>query len=120
MIKEEGLMKIFDSNVVMARGYTFSDDEIRRFRIKAVYNSSGDIDYMESDYIDDFVHRNVSLEGGEGYVMESAIRFVSGQKVLVKVVSLIVFDDVESMELYVLAHQELYLSTDRTLGGKMN
>lgn len=119
VINRDG-MKIFDSNLVMARGYQFSDEEVRRFRIKAVYNSSGDIDYMEEGYIEDFVRRNVSLEGGEGYVLESAIRFVKGQAVLVRIVSLIVFADVESMELYVLAHQELYLDTDKTLGGKMN
>lgn len=88
-----------------ARNYEFSEDEMRKFRIKGVYNSMTDADYMNLSYMERFIEGCYDPRLGEVAISESAIFSVG--RGLVRVLSVIVFADVESMELYVLANQKL-------------
>ena len=57
-------------------------------------------------------------ETGEMAISESAI--LTTEKGMVRVLSVIVFYDVHSMELYILANPGLYLPVDRTMNGRLN
>jgi hypothetical protein len=106
------------NNFVRARNYEFSDAEMKSFRIKGVYNSMADADYMNTEYMDRFIEGCYNAEVGEMAISESAI--FTTEKGLVRVLSVIVFYDGPSMELYILANQKIYLPADRTMNGRLN
>ena len=112
------IMTDFRNNTVKARGYIFSDAEMKSFRIKGVYNSMADADYMNEQYMDQFINGCYDPGKGEMAISESAILPLG--KGLVRVLSVIVFYDVMSMELYILANPGLYLPVDRTMNGRLN
>lgn len=108
----------FRNNIVRARGYEFSDEQMRCYRIKGVFNSMVDADYCNEAYMESFIMGCYNPGIGEAAISESAIR--SAGKGFVRILSVIVFADVESMELYILANKRLYLAVDRTMNGRMN
>jgi hypothetical protein len=109
---------ILRNNIIRSRGYEFTEDEMRSFRIVKVCNSMTDADYMDERYIDSFIQSCFDPRKGEITIAESAIQTVGSG--MVRVLSVIVFVDVESMELFILANPKLYLPVDRTMGGRMN
>ena len=92
---------------------------MRSYRILGVYNSMTDIDYMSSSYVDEFIAGCYDPRKGEITIAESAIRSTESGG-LVRVLSVIVFADIYSMELYIMANPRLYLLVDRTMGGRLN
>jgi hypothetical protein len=114
------VMVNFRNNTVRSRGYEFSEDEMRRFRIKGVYNSMADADYMDTGYVDSFINGCYDPRKGEVSISESAIHTGGEGRGLVRILSVIVFSDAESMELFILANPKLYLTVDRTMNGRMN
>jgi len=113
-----GVMVNFRNNTVRSRGYEFSDEEMRSFRIVGVYNSMTDADYMNEAYVDSFAAGCYDARKGEVCITESAIHTTT--RGMIRILSVIVFADVQSMELFVLANPKLYLPVDRTLNGRMN
>lgn len=113
-----GVMTDFKNRLVRARNFEFTEDEMVRYRIVGVFNSMADADYANTEYLERFIAGCYDEKKGEIAISESAI-YKSGSG-LVRVLSVIVFADVESMELYVLANQSLYLPVDRTMNGRMN
>jgi hypothetical protein len=112
------VMLNFRNNTIRSRGYEFTDEEMRSFRILGVFNSLADVDYMDEAYVDRFAAGCYDAEKGEVCITESAIH--SGKNGLIRILSVIVFADVQSMELFVLANKKLYMTVDRTLNGRMN
>lgn len=108
----------FRNNTVRSRGYTFTEEEMRSFRIVGVFNSMTDADYMDERYMDAFIAGCFDPRKGEITIAESAIHSVGSG--MIRILSVIVFADVQSMELYILANPKLYLPVDRTMGGRMN
>lgn len=108
----------FRNNTIRARGYIFTREEMKRFRIVGVYNSMTDADYMNERYVNEFIMGCYDPLKGEIAISESAIHTTG--RGLIRVLSVIVFADVPSMELYILANTGLYLPVDRTMNGRMN
>ena len=111
-------MTLLSNNTIRSRGYVFSDEEMRSYRIKGIYNSMTDADYMDLEYMERFISRCFNPGLGEIAISESAIN-TSGRNP-VRILSVIVFSDIESMELFVLANKALYLESDPTMNGRMN
>lgn len=106
------------SNTIRARGYVFTKEQMASYRIKGVYNSTADVDYMDENYMIEFTGRCYDPTAGECAIRESAIRIIDGKAI--RVLSVIVFYDLPSLELYMLANQGLYLPLDRNMGGRLN
>lgn len=112
------VMDFLRNNTVRARGYTFSDLEMKSFRIKGVYNSMTDPSYLDVGYMERFIDGCYDPSVGEVCISESAIR--TTRRGVIRILSVIVFHDEPSMENFCFAHQNLYFSSDRTLNGRMN
>lgn len=115
MDKKVGILR---NNIVRSRSYEFTEEEMRSFRIVKVCNSMSDADYMSERYIDEFIAGCFDPRKGEITIAESAIQ--TTERGMIRVLSVIVFADVQSMELYILANPKLYLPIDRTMGGRLN
>lgn len=111
-------MSILRNNIIRSRGYEFTEQEMRSYRIVGVFNSMTDADYMNEAYMEDFIAGCYDPRKGEITIAESAIHTTEGG--MVRILSVIVFADVQSMELYILANPKLYLPVDRSMGGRMN
>ena len=112
------VMTLIRNNTIRSRGYVFSEGEMRSYRIKGIYNSMTDADYMDLEYMERFIRRCFNPALGECAISESAIN-TSGRNP-VRILSVIVFCDMESLELFVLANKSLYLGADPTMNGRMN
>ena len=112
------IMDFLRNYTIRARGYTFSDSEMRSYRIKGVYNSMTDPDYLDVGYMECFIRGCYNPSLGEACISESAIR--TTERGVIRILSVIVFHDEPSMEMFCFAHQGLYFSCDRTLNGRMN
>jgi len=118
---------------VRARNYVFSKDEMLKYRIVGIYNSIGEISRMSNSYIVKFAEGVYNKFAGEIATVETSIQvFPLGKKGdkdevgdgemqvdgsfgtfqkhtnPLKVVSVIVFVDRMSWELYALKNIELY------------
>lgn len=108
----------FKNNTVRSRDYIFTDEEMISFRIRGVFNSTTDVDYMDQLYMEDFITGCYEPRKGECAIAESAIKTVGTG--LVRILSVIVFEDTPSMELFILRNPKLYLVNDISMGGRMN
>lgn len=113
-----GVMTDYRNRFVRSRNYEFTEDQMRKYRIVGVFNSIADVDYMNEDYMDRFIVGCYDSNRGENAISESGI--YNGVCGIVRILSVIVFSDVESMELYILSNPGLYLPVDRSMNGRMN
>lgn len=102
---------------VRTRDYVFSKEQMRSFRIKGVFNSIGEIDKMGDSFIESFAESLYRKEIGEIAVVETAIKgFPVSRDVYdekrrenpLKIVSVIVFADVWSWQMYGLKNMDVY------------
>ncbi len=99
----------FKRNVIRARGYRLSPEEIRVNRIVGVFNSFGE--ELSVGYIEAFARGQCDEDRGETMIVERNIVDVDG--VSMDVVSVIVFKDLVSLQMFVLRHGGVYLRERR-------
>ena len=112
---------------IRARGYTFSKKEMVSYRILGVYNSVGEMGVMSNRYINDYTRRLFNPLKGEIAVIETSIktfpiegkfqdvvgkdgemREVPMRSNPLKIVSVIVFADEVSWNLFAIQNREVY------------
>lgn len=102
---------------IQTRDYVFSKEQIRSFRIKGIFNSIGEIDKMGEEFITKFAESLYRQEIGEIAVVETAIKsfpmpgdvYGEGKEMNpLKIVSIIVFTDVWSWQMYALKNLDIY------------
>jgi hypothetical protein len=125
MEKGEGIMD-FKYDTIYARNCKLSKEDMRKYRIRGVYNSICDTEYFGEEYIDRFA-AGVCRKGSEEVtISETGIKTIrnrnTGETNSVRILSVIVFADVHSMELFVLANQGVYMvkGQDKSMGGRLN
>ena len=92
-------------NLIRARGYRLTAEEMRVNRIIGVYNSVGM--NLGIEYVERFARDQYYEEKGEVVIIERNVEMVSG--VYMDVVSVIVFKNLISMQVFVLRHGDTYL-----------
>jgi hypothetical protein len=103
----------FKRNVIRARGYRLSPEEIRVNRIVGVFNSFGE--ELSAGYIEAFARGQCDEDRGETMIVERNIVDVDG--VSMDVVSVIVFKDLVSLQMFVLRHGKVYLRESKFYKG---
>lgn len=105
---------------IQAQGKVFSIQEMREYRIRAIYNSIGGLEEMDDVYMQMFalgVHRP---EEGEVAIIESSIRGVLGSSNPSKVVSVLVFRDLYSWHRYAIRFKDMYMKDKENLLSLLN
>lgn len=101
---------------VKTRDYVFTVEQMQSYRIKGVFNSIGEMESMTSEYIEKFALGVYRPQYGEVGVVETAIKeFSGGKKNPLKIVSVIVFADIWSWNMFAIKHQDIYMGN--TMGG---
>jgi len=117
----EGKVINFERNTVQVRGYVFSKEEMIMYRILGVYNSVCARGLLDKAYMARFMDGFVNEDEDEIAIAETGSFMVDGGK-MVDVLSVIVFKDIQSMQLYVIKNKELYLDdlVDKSFNGMFN
>ena len=100
-------------NYIRARGYRLSPHEMRVNRIIGVFNSIGD--RLSVDYIEMFANSQCDGAIGEVMIIEKNVEVIEG--IELDVVSVIVFKDLVSLQMFVLRHGNVYLRDSRFYRG---
>lgn len=101
-------MKIHeDFRTIEARGVVLSHREMVRYRIRGVYNAIGEAGYMTPEYIEDFANKVHRPFYGEVAIVETSLKDHGKGNPLV-VLSVIVFADVWSWNMFAMANQGIY------------
>ena len=99
-----------DLRTIKARDYLLTQRQVRAFRIKGVFNAVGEGESMTDDYIKDFAMRCFRPDIGEVAVIETGVRTLTGGTGNpLKVVSVIVFADIWSWNMFAMKNGEIYL-----------
>lgn len=99
-----------DMRTIKARDLVLSKDQMVRYRIRGIFNSIGEVEKMNDEYIRDYAMKVYRPEYGEIAVIESGIRqFSGGKNNPLKVVSIIVFTDVWSWNMFAMKNPEIYM-----------
>lgn len=95
-------MDLFEQSfrTISTRGISLSDNQIETFRIKKVYNSFGDPDYLTDSDAENMLREMEGL--GEFCLLESAH---DGK---LNIYSIITFEDIFSRNVFALMNQEYY------------
>jgi len=93
---------------VRTRDIIYSPDQMRIMRLRAVYNAAGDIDYMNREVMESIFKD--SIRSGESGLIE--IKYKGKRLVLL---SILVFEDFWSRNIYALSHWEIYKSFSELL-----
>jgi len=108
--------------MIRARNYVLSVAEMRTYRIVGVFNSIGEVERMSNDYIKKFALGVHDGYRGEVAMIETSLQVFKadvekgeewrgeekGKSNPLKVVSVIVFANVQSCQLFALKNIELY------------
>ena len=113
--ESEGIMNLGDRiglslRTIRTRGVVLSEDEMRRYRIRCVHNSVGDVDVMTDSHIGSFVRKSYDPGRGEVAVVETKSyhhNIITG-RVPLMVVSVIIFEDIFSWHMYALHNLDIY------------
>ena len=107
---------------IKARDYVFTKEQMSSFRIRGVFNSIGEVDKMGDDYIDAFSSSVIRAEYGEIGVIEISIKSMPDIEVKnpLKVISVIVFADIWSWQLFALKNQNIYIHEGHNLHPLLN
>jgi hypothetical protein len=116
-----------DSRTVRARNYVFSKDELVSYRILGVYNSIGEIDIMNDAYVTRYANQVFRKDLGQVAAIETSIqtfpiegktqgvmgedgvlRHIPMRSNPLKVVSVIVFEDEFSWNVFAMKNKGLY------------
>lgn len=109
-----------DMRTIKARDYELTPDEMIRYRIRGIFNSVGEVEKMDDEYIKNYALSVYRPEYGEVAVIESGIRqFSGGKNNPLKVVSVIVFTDVWSWNMFAMKHPNIYMKNPKTGYGGM-
>lgn len=100
-------------NYIRARGYRLSPHEMRVNRIIGVFNSIGD--GLDIGYIEMFAKGQCDEVSGETMIIEINKEEVDG--ISMDVVSVIVFKDLMSLQMFVLRHGNVYLRESKFYKG---
>ena len=99
-----------DLRTIKARDYVLSQRQIRAYRIRGVFNAIGEVSTMDDSYIKDFAMRCFRPEHGEVAAIETGIRNMQGGgRNPLKVVSVIVFVDMWSWNMFAMKHSDVYM-----------
>jgi len=102
---------------IKARDVEFTKEQMRSFRIKGIFNAVGEIENMGDDYIRGFANSVFKPEFGEITVIETSIRtFSGGKNNPLKIVSVIVFEDIWSWNMFAMKNQDTYVQK-KHMGG---
>lgn len=95
-------MSIFDEafRTIMKRGIVFTKDQMNTFRIKEIYNSVGDPEYMNNSHAEE-VLENFNKRG------EFCLLEATDNGKIYKM-SLITFEDIWSRNVFALMNREYY------------
>lgn len=91
------------SGIILTRGIRYSESELRRRHIVAIYNASGDHDLMGEEFQKSITSRAAKITGSPWVLSESSLKGKEG-----RIVSVLVFYDLASMVLYALEHKGIY------------
>lgn len=107
---------------IKARDYVFTPGEMSRFRIRGVFNSVGEIERMGDEYIQTFSRSVVRADQGEIGVIEVSIKSMPDIEIKnpLKVISVIVFVDIWSWQMYAMVNKDIYLHENHNLQPLMN
>ncbi len=107
---------------IKARDYVFTPGDMLRFRIRGVFNSVGEIEKMDDEYIQAFARSVVRADQGEIGVIEVSIKSMPDIEIKnpLKVISVVVFADIWSWQIFAMTHQDIYIHEDHNLQPLMN
>lgn len=94
---------------IKAQNKVFSAEQMEKYRIRGIYNSFGYIEDMGDKFIMDFARRSHRPERGEIAIIESGIKEKDGM--MCKVVSVIVFEDIWSWQMFAIRFKGIYLKS---------
>lgn len=86
---------------VRTREIEYSPEEMEMMRLKAVYNAAGDFDYMNKEFMEVFLRD--SIRPGESGLME-----ICKKNERLVLMSILVFEDLWSRNIYALKHWKIY------------
>ena len=103
-----------DFRTIKARGKVLTERQMRDYRIKGIYNATGEVEAMTDAYMQDFAIRCYRPEYGEIAVIETSLKD-SGRGNPLQVVSVLVFADSASWHMYALKNPDTYLQKGHSL-----
>jgi len=86
---------------IATRNIEFTEKEMESIRLRTVYNAWGDSEFMDDDFINRFYLENIRK--GEYGLIEKEMNNKGAA-----IISLLVFEDIWSRNIYALAHWNLY------------
>jgi len=104
---------------IKARNVVYTEEQMRSYRLKGIYNIVGSVESLTDDYIHEFCNRKCNLEKGEIGILEtSMVRYNGASPVMV--VSALVFADIWSWHMYAMRFSDVYMQPGHELQSLMN
>jgi len=91
----------YEYRTVKTREITYSQEEMRFMRLRIIYNAEGDFNYLNREFMENIYLE--SIQKGEAGLIEVKRKGRRGV-----ILSILVFEDVWSRNIYALKHREVY------------